>query len=401
MANDLRTFTIQDARRIALSAQGLFQAIPKDRDITLSDFDAVLQRINIVQIDSVNVLVRAQYMPFFSRLGPYPIEMLHQYAYEKQNLYEYYVHQASMIPISQLPMIRYRMDEWKPWRTWSEEIAKRPGMLEGIIDEIKSRGPLEVSDIPNKGERYGHWGITTAKLVLETMLHKGQLSIADRLNTARRYDLFERVVPEHVAQEPPMPKLEAHRKMMELAISSLGVGTLADCADYYRIKRDDAKVALDHLVETSKIERVNVGNLSIDLYAVPGIEPPEKDVKACSIVSPFDPAAWFRSRLEWLFDFEYRIEIYTPAKKRKYGYYVLPFILGDRFVARVDLKADRQASVLRVPGAFLEPDCDDEHVAHDLAAQLKLMADWLQLDRIVIGRRGNLTRSLRAAVKAL
>ena len=401
MADDLRTFSIQETRRIALAAQGLLKQRPAGRSINLNDFDDVLKRINIVQIDSVNVLVRAQYMPFFSRLGPYPQEMLHQYAYENRNLYEYYVHEACLIPMSHLPMVRYRMDEWRPWRSWSEEIAKNPELLPATIQEVETRGPLAVSDIPNKDERYGHWGITTAKLALETMLHQGQLAIADRQNSARRYDLFQRVVPENVVQDPPMPKVEAHRKMMQLAIASLGIGTLADCADYYRIKRNDAKMAIHHLVDTGEVERVDVDGVASEFYAVPGIEPPQEDAEACAIVSPFDPAAWCRSRLEWLFDFAYRIEIYTPVKKRKFGYYVLPFVLGDRFVARVDLKADRKMSTLRVPGAFLEPNCDEEYVADSLASELKLMADWLGLNRIVIGRRGNLTKPLRAAIKAL
>ena len=401
MADDLRTFSINEARSIAITAAGLAEPRPKSGDVGLNDFERVARRLNIVQVDSVNVLVRAQYMPFFSRLGVYPLEMLHRYAYEERNLFEYSVHEASLIPMDHLAMIRHRMSDWRPWHRWFELMDEHPGLLESIVDEVTSRGPTAVADIENKGEHYGYWGSSTAKLVLETLTFQGELAVSDRFNTARRYDLFERAVPAEAASKSPFSKAEAHREMMKLAIRSLGIGTIADCADYYRIKRKDATEAIRHLVEIGEIERVKVDGVRRELFAVPGIKTRDVSSDACAIVSPFDPVAWFRDRLEWLFDFEYRIEIYTPVKKRKYGYYVLPFILGNRFVARVDLKADRKASVLRVPGAFLEDGCDEEGVACRLASELRLMAGWLGLDRIVIGRRGKFTSALRAAVKLI
>lgn len=401
MADDLRTFSIEDARNIAIAAAGLAEPRPKSGEVSLHDLDRVVRQLNIVQVDSVNVLVRAQYMPFFSRLGSYPLEMLHRYAYEERNLFEYSVHEASLVPMDHLPMIHHRIAEWRPWSRWSELMDEHPGLLDSIVKEIESRGPTAVADIQNKGERYGHWGISTAKLVLETLTHQGELAVSDRINTARRYDLFERVVPTRIALKLPLSRLYAHRAMMKLAIESLGIGTIADCADYYRIKRTDAAKAIRDLVDVGGIERVKVDGVPREIFAVPGVDAARKNTNASAIVSPFDPVAWFRNRLEWLFDFEYRIEIYTPVKKRKYGYYVLPFILGNRFVARVDLKADRKASVLRVPGAFLEDGCDEEEISERLSCELRMMADWLGLNRIVIGRRGKFTRALRSAVKAL
>ena len=367
--------------------------------VDLDDFDRVMRRLNIVQIDSVNVLVRAQYMPFFSRLGGYPLELLHRYAYGERSLFEYSVHEASLVPIEHLPMIRHRMNEWQPWRRWSELVESSPGFIDTVVAEVVSRGPLGVADIEEKGKRDGYWGATTAKLVLETMLFQGKLAVSDRLNAARRYDLFELVVPADVIDEPPLSREDAHRQMMKLAIGSLGLGTVADCADYYRIKRNDAGEALRYLVERGEVNQVEVEGIRDVMFAVPDINAHKDWGGACAIVSPFDPVAWFRRRLEWLFDFEYRIEIYTPVKKRRYGYYVLPFLLGDRFVSRVDLRADRKASVLRVPGAFLEDGCDEDEVSSKLALELRLMAEWLGLDQIVIGRRGGLTRALRSAVK--
>ena len=401
MADDLKTFSVEDARKVALEAQGFAEPRPRQDCVGIADIDRVASRLNIVQIDSVNVLVRAQYMPFFSRLGPYPVDLLHRYAFEQRELFEYPVHEASLIPIEHVPMIRHRMQEWKPWRLWSELIAEKPEIVNSTKVDIEARGPLEVSEIQDKGVRYGHWGTSTAKLVLETMLNRGELAVADRINSARRYDLFERVVPDAIADEAVWTAEEAHCEMMQIAVKALGIGTVADCADYYRIKRTDAKNAIDALVERGEVERARVEGVRHDMFVAPGVEVPNEDIGARAIVSPFDPVAWFRDRLQWLFDFEYRIEIYTPAKKRKYGYYVLPFLLGDRIVGRVDLKADRQRHVLRVPGAFVEPNQDEGYVAANLASELNLMAQWLELDRIVIGRRGNLTTALRTAVKAL
>ena len=199
------------------------------------------------------------------------------------------------------------------------------------------------------------------------------------------------MVPDAIADEAVWTAEEAHCEMMKIVIKALGIGTVADCADYYRIKRTDAKNAIDALVERGEVERARVEGIRHDMFVLPGIEVPNEDIGARAIVSPFDPVAWFRDRLQWLFDFEYRIEIY----------YVLPFLLDDRIVGRVDLKADRQRRVLRVPGAFVEPNHDEEYVAVNLASELSLMAQWLKLDRIVIGRRGNLTAPLRTAVKAL
>ncbi len=401
MADDLKTFTIEEARRIALCSQGFYSPRPKGQELTTSHIAKVVDRVKIIQIDSIDVLVRAQFMPFFSRLGPYPMELLHAYAYEEYQLFEQYVHAASLIPMEQYPLIRHRMDAWQPWSRWDEVMAEHPEILPNTIRDITARGPLEVSDIEDKGERYGHWSTTTAKLVLETMLLQGKLAVSDRINSNRRYDLIERVVPSRVLSQPTIPEAEAHQVMMKLALDALGVATAADCADYYRIKRNDATRALNSLTDAGQAELVKVEGVDKQMYAQSDCEPPTIASGACALLSPFDPLAWFRDRLSWLFGFEYRIEIYTPARKRKYGYYVLPFLWHDRIAARVDLKADRKASVLRVPGAFIEDGFPIEDVARDLAVELRTVADWLGLKRVVIGRRGNLVVDLRFAVQAI
>ena len=400
MADDLRTFSLDEARSIALSAQGFAVSRPAPGTVDLTDLDRVMRTVNIVQIDTINVLVRTQYLPFFSRLGPYPLEMLHRYAYEERKLFEYYAHAAALTPMEHLPLLRHRMSEWKPWRQWAEIMDESPGLLEATLHEIQTNGPMQVADFDHKGDRYGYWGTSTTKLILETLMFQGRFAVSDRINSARRYELIERVVPDSILSTD-LSRDEARRQMMKLAISSLGVATDYDLADYYRIRRAETQELVKSLVETGEIERVEVEGIAPPTYAVPGIEAPSKPLNVCAIVSPFDSVAWYRNRLEWFFDFYYKIEIYVPPKKRRYGYYVLPFILGNRFVARVDLKADRKASVLRVPGAFLEEGCDEEIVSIRLASELRLMADWLGLDRIVVGRRGKLTRALRTAVKAL
>ncbi len=400
MANDLKTFSIQEARSIALKAQGFDNSRPSPGTVTFDDFDRVMKTVNIVQIDTINILIRTQYMPFFSRLGPYPLDMLHKYAYEDRNLFEYYAHAAALTPIDHLPLFRHRMSEWKPWRRWTEIMDESPGLLETVLSEIRTEGPMEVADFDQKGERYGYWGTSTTKLVLETLMFQGKFAVSDRINNARRYDLIERVAPEsHLSTN--IPRDEARLQMMKLAISSMGVATDYDLADYYRIRRAEAQAPIKSLIEQGEIEPVKVEGINQPTYALPNIEPPTKPLNARAIVSPFDSVAWYRNRLEWFFDFEYKIEIYVPPKKRRYGYYVMPFILGDRFAARVDLKADRPKSVLRVPGAFLEENCEEEATAHHLASELQLLANWLNLDRIVVGRKGNLIPALRSAVKAL
>ena len=400
MANDLKTFSIQEARSIALKAQGFGDSRPSSGTVTFDDFDRVMKTVNIVQIDTINILIRTQYMPFFSRLGPYPLDMLHKYAYEDRNLFEYYAHAAALTPIDHLPLLRHRMSEWKPWRRWTEIMDESPGLLKTVLNEIRTEGPMEVADFDQKGERYGYWGTSTTKLVLETLMFQGKFAVSDRINNARRYDLIERVIPQsHLNTD--ISRDEARRQMMKLAISSMGIATDYDLADYYRIRRAEAQAPIKSLIEQGEIERVKVEGIDQPTYALPDIEPPTSPLNARAIVSPFDSVAWYRNRLESFFGFEYKIEIYVPPKKRRHGYYVMPFILGDRFAARVDLKADRPKSVLRVPGAFLEENCDEETTAHHLASELQLLANWLNLDRIVVGRKGNLIPALRSAVKAL
>ena len=397
----MKSLSIEEARRIAVTAQGLNRPRPAGRQVDLNDFADVLSRVKIIQIDPINVLARAHYMPFFSRLGPYQLELFDCFAYEERNLYECFAHQASFIPMNHLPLMRHRMIESTPSKAWREFMDSHPGIEESVMSQIRRDGALTVSDIEEKGTPYGYWLTTPAKLVLETMLRNGGLAIQGRLNGARQYDLIERVVPSEILEQPIVEKSDARQSMVLHAIDSLGIATAADIADYYRFKRAEATTAIEPLLRDGLLQEIKVEGSRRPVFAKSDLAVPTKPIKARALLSPFDPLVWFRERLEWLFNFEYRIEIYTPAKKRIYGYYVLPFLLNERLAARVDLKADRQKSVLRVPSAFLEDGQDADKVAHELAIELAEMATWLNLDRIVIGRRGKFTTPLRAAVKQL
>ncbi len=400
MADDMKTFSITEARRAALTAQGFTMPRGTEQPRGINDLERVFSRIKIVQIDPINVLVRAQYMPFFSRLGAYPRELLDELAYVKRGLYEHFAHVASYLPMQHLPLMRHRMVSWKPNPHWRKMMAEHAGIEEKIMNDIRTRGPLSVSDLEYSGKRYGRWGFSVGKLVLEAKLMAGELAVSDRVNGARRYDSIHRVAPKALLDEPLTPRDDARRVMFKLATDALGIGTVADIADYYRIKRSEAAPVITDMAARGELEQVKIDGSKSSFYAMPGIDAPSNPIRARALLSPFDPLVWFRERCDWLFNFFYRIEIYTPVKRRQYGYYVLPFLLDEALAARVDLKADRANRTLRVPGAFLESGNDPDHVAPELANELIEMAAWLGMERIVIGRRGNFTQPLRAAIKA-
>ena len=399
MADGLVTIAISEARKLALVAQGFGQPRPTDRAVNLSDIQRVFDRVKLVQIDSVNALIRTQYIPFFSRLGSYPIELLNEYAYGQRKTFEYWIHEACMAPVDQYQTFRHRTVEWAAERRWSNFLADHPNFEADIIAEVKQRGPLSVSEIDMRGPKMGYWATSPAKLALYHLHRSGRLMISDRYRAAPKYDLVERVTPEGYLNEPEMSPQEALRHMALMATDAMGIATLADIADYYRVLRRDLTPIIRDLLAAGQLEVINVEGIKAPMYAQPGWESNLVDISASALLSPFDSLVWCRQRIEALFMFHYRIEIYVPASKRKFGYYVLPFLQDESLVARVDLKCDRKARVLRVPGAFIEPDAIADSVSHGLAIELHLMAEWLGMERVGIGRRGNLVTPLRHAVK--
>ena len=268
-----------------------------------------------------------------------------------------------------------------------------------MLDEVRARGPLSVADLDDPGERTGPWwGYGKGKVALEWHFRTGALTVRERRNFARVYDLPERVFADGVLSAPAPDAEDAQREMVRLASRSLGVATIGDLADYYRISVPQARERVGELVAAGELEAVAVEGWRQPAYLHPAAKLPRR-VDARALLSPFDSLIWSRDRAERLFGFRYRVEIYVPAARRVFGYYMLPFLLGDELVARVDLKSDRQAAVLRVRSAFVEDGRDERRVAAALAVELRSMAGWLELDGVRVGRRGNLAGELGRAIR--
>jgi uncharacterized protein YcaQ len=352
-----------------------------------------------LQIDSVNVIARAHEFTLYSRLGAYDTGLVWR-ALEERRVFEYWAHMASFSPIEDIALLRHRMDRYarRSWEGIRAIEKKAPGYIDAVYREVAERGPLTASDLDDPGERRGPWwGWADGKHALEYLFFTGRVSVAHRRNFTRYYDIIERVIPaEHVAA-PALDEEAAMRDFLRRSARSMGVGTLKDLADYYRVLPTRAAPSLDALVKAGELVEVAVEGWREVAYLHPEATIP-RAVSARALLNPFDPIVWYRDRTERLYDFYYRIEIYTPEPKRVHGYYVCPFLLGDDLVARVDLKADRKAGVLRVPGAFAEDGTDPVRVARELAAELQEMAGWLGLEEIEVGEKGDLAGELRKAL---
>jgi uncharacterized protein len=388
--------TLQQSRRIAITAQGL--ADPRPQKVDVRHLRRVLGKVGLLQIDSVNVLARAHYLPLFSRLGPYPMALLDDYAYRRRGLFEYWGHVASLIPVDQWPLFVYRMEAFREERDLGRLQRERPGLMESVLEEVAARGPVTAADLDGAERARGPWwDWSDTKLALESHFITGRLSVADRVNFVRRYDLTERVIPPDILAQEPLPKDEAHRRLLLIAARAHGVGTAADLADYHRIPRAPARRHIAHLAASGLLTEVSVEGWAEPAYLAPEV-PLRRRLEARALLAPFDPLVWFRPRTERLFGFHYRIEIYVPEPQRQFGYYVLPFLLGDQLVARVDLKADRVGGTLLARAAHHEEGVDSAVVAAALAAELGEMAKWLGLGEVAVGRKGNLSADLRRAV---
>lgn len=385
-----------EARRIALAAQGFADPRPAGR-VTARHFQRVLDRVGLVQIDSVNVLARAHYLPFFSRLGPYDLRALDKFAWGSGRLWEYWGHEASLIPQERYPLFRHRMETGRRWQWHKDYFNRRRDYVEEVLEHIRQNGPVIVGDVNQEGHKAGWWNWSDAKVALEALFARGLVSVVQRRNFSRLYDLPERALPADVLAAPDPGEEEAHRQLLLLAARHHGIGTARDLADYYRVQVSTSKPRLEELVDAGLLQRVRVQGWREPAYLHPEARIPRR-IQARALLSPFDPVVWERGRTERLFDFFYRIEIYTPEPKRQYGYYVLPFLLGDALVGRVDLKADRQAGRLLVRGSYVEDGRNVEEVAPALAEELASVASWLGLGEVVVERKGNLASALEAAL---
>ena len=374
-----------EARRLALGAQGFADPRP-EREPNGWDLRRVLKRVGLLQIDSVNVLERAHYLPAFSRLGSYPRNLLDRASQRApRRLFEYWGHEASLLPVDLHPLLRWRMeraagDAWGGMRRIQRD---RPELVARVLEQVAERGPVAASELAESEPRRSGpwWDWSDAKRAVEWLFWSGQVSTARRRRFERLYDLPERVLPPAVLTASTPPVAEAQRELVRVAAGALGVAAERDLRDYFRLPATDAKARVAELVESGELTPVAVeGWGRTRAYLAAGARIP-RAIDARALVGPFDSLIWERSRVRRLFGFDYRLEIYVPKPKRRHGYYVLPFLLGDRLVARVDLKADRAASVLRAQQVHLEDDAPAETIA-ELTAEVETMAAWLGLDRV-------------------
>jgi len=358
--------------------------------VTAARWLRTIDRLSLHQIDSVNVLVRAHYLPAFSRLGPYDRSLIDAAAWgkpKKRRLFEYWAHEASLVPLALHPQLRWRMARadrgeagWKGLRLFARE---RRVEAEALLNRIRNEGPRAASDFEEKRGRSGWWEWGDTKQALEWLFWAGHITTATRRGSFERvYDLTERVIPAEILALPTPDKKDAQRALVERAAQALGVATAQDLRDYFRLGPDEARQAIESLVEAGVLEPVEVPGWARLAYLHRDARRPRR-VSARALLAPFDPLVWERSRALRLFDFHYRIEIYTPADKRQHGYYVLPFLLGDLLAARLDLKADRQAGRLLVHAVHLEPHAPSD-VMDAVSEELQALADWLGLNQIVL-----------------
>jgi len=394
-------FSLAEARRIALAAQGF--AAPRPAEVEARHLRRLTRRLGLLQIDSVNVLARAHYLPALARLGPYPRELLDRAAYDgrRRHLFEYWGHEASLLPIELYPLLRWRMaDAQRLQNLWAGIVRfhrAESRYIELVFDEVRARGPIAASELEAAGERAGPWwGWSKGKRALEYLFWSGRVTTAGRRNFERVYDLTERVLPKRALAAPVPEKAAAQRELLLIAARALGIATAADLFDYFRLRPAEARPRLAELVDAKALVPATVSGWSEAAYLHTAAKLPRR-ITARALLSPFDPLVWYRPRAERLWGFHYRIEIYVPEAKRRHGYYVLPFLLNEDLVGRIDLKADRARGRLQVRAAHLEHGGNPEPVAEALLPTLAEMAGWLGLGEIELGRRGNLAAALSRA----
>ena len=399
--------TATQARRIAVAAQGFAEPRPTGA-VTRAHLRRLISRIQVLQLDSVSVAVRAHYAPVFSRLGPYDRDVLDRAAWSHtarspRLLVEYWAHEAALMAVDDWPLMRWRMREYQHGRWRTEVVRKRVRLADDVVAAVAKHGPSTAGQIETyvgeerPGKKGPWWDRSDTKWVTEALWSSGVLTTATRIGFARHYDLTERVLPPEVVTRQ-VDDDEAVRELTLRAAGALGVATEADIRDYFRLSPKQSKPAIAKLVADGELQPVDVDGWAAPAYLRAGQIVPRRD-RGTALLCPFDPLIFFRPRVERLWQFHYRIEIYTPAPKRQFGYYVWPFLLDGRLVGRVDLKADRARGVLNVLGAFAETGEQPSRIAPALARELRTMAGWMGLSDVRVGRKGDLVAPLRQALR--
>lgn len=397
-----------EVRRCAVSAQGFG---PRPATVNAGQLQRMLGRLGALQIDAVNVLVRSHYLPLFSRLGSYPLAMLDRLVTERRQAFEAWAHAASLVPIELYPVLRYRRtaraDDDPTWVRFLTRIeTERPGYQTAVLAEVTERGPLTFSELtdparrPKGDPRYAPSTVawdrgSDGKTMLDYLHDSGLVAVAARRGFDRCFDLTERVIPPEILAAPALEREDAQRRLVDVAARALGVAAVPELSDYFRIPVADTKLRVQELVEEGTLRSVRPEGWS-ELGYLHSTPWPSRPAPDCALLSPFDSLLWHRKRVQRVFGFTHTFEIYIPAAKRAYGYYVLPVLLGDELVARVDLKGDRDTGTLMVRGAYVEAGRDAAAVVGPLAQRLTAMADWLGLNTVDVARHGDLAPALRA-----
>jgi uncharacterized protein len=391
----VRDLSARQARRIALAAQGLAASRPRG-PVSRRDLRTLADHLGAIQIDSVNVLARAHYLPAFSRLGSYPLALLEHEAWGKRpSLFEYWGHMASLMPLALQPLLRWRMARMRVPRSdhWGAFARERHDYIRHVLAEVARRGPVTGGDFAQGPRKSGWWNWSDGKHALEWLFAAGLIATKTRRGFERVYDLTERVIPPAVLELPTPTEADAHRALLMIGARAMGVATEGDLRDYFRMPAAETRARLGDLTEAGALQRVEVEGWRQSAYIVADARSPRR-LAASALLSPFDNLIWRRERTERLFGVRIRLEIYTPAHKREHGYYVLPFLLGEMIAARVDLKADRKARRLLIQAAHLEPGADPKEVAAGLAKEVARLAAWLGLGEISIAKKGDLAAVL-------
>jgi uncharacterized protein YcaQ len=399
----------RQARWLAIAAQGLGRDRPKAA-IGPGRLLATIEQLGVLQLDAINVLERTQLLVLFSRLGPYDVSRFHGLSGPGGALFEYWAHAASLLPTDHHPLLRWRMTRHGPWgegsayaervRAWTEAHADYTA---AVLAEVRDRGPLTAGQLSDPRRRSdGDWWERRGlgRQALEWLFFRGDVAAWRTPNFERMYDLPERVLPDDVLSMPTPPVDEAHRRLLVQSARSLGVGTVADLADYYRLGVPASRARVQELVEAGELDRVSVEGWREPAYVpaeVVSRGPVRPRRRHATLLSPFDSLIWERKRTSRLFGFDFRIEVYVPPAKRRHGYFVLPLLVGDELVARFDVKADRQASLLRIQASWLEPGVDETEMAAAAVAELDTLRRWLGLADLSVGPLGDGADALRLA----
>lgn len=397
----LQSLSKTDVRALFLKEQG-FSCEKKQKTVNAKDLKLMMSKLHVLQLDAVPVVARTQYIPIFSRLGIYDCNLLDEVAYKMDNWFECWAHEASLVPVEYEPLFRWSKQRAKQGYTWKalyRFAVNEKQYIEDVYNELQQRGKLKAKDFFDQRRlpKSSWGGYSYAARALDWLFRIGQVGIRRVGNFEKEFDCIENIVPKKIHQQKTPSVEQAIKELLLLSVQALAVATEDAIVDYFRLPPRIAKPYLKQLYEDKKLERWQVESWSKPAFSLPQL-PAVKNIsmdKVTALLSPFDPVVWHRPRTERLFDFFYRIEIYIPQEKRKWGYYVLPFMMEGDLVARVDVKADRTSHILHVLAAYVEKDMEKNKVAHALSHELKKMSQWLNLKKIQLGRKGDLMNSLR------